>query len=33
MIVTYYPHSKIIHNLKDVEFDFFKEFKVFFKKN
>jgi hypothetical protein len=24
MIVTYYPHSKNTHNLKDVEFETFK---------
>ncbi len=30
MIATYYPSSKNIHNLKDMEFYFFK-FKVFFK--
>jgi len=29
MIVTYYPHSKSIHNLNDMEFENFKNFKYF----
>jgi hypothetical protein len=31
MIVTYYLHSKDIHNLKDVEFEILKKINVFFK--
>jgi hypothetical protein len=31
MIVTYYPSSKNTHNLKDMEFKFFKNSKYFLK--
>jgi len=30
MIVTYYPHSKNIHNLKDMEFEIFRTFKYIY---
>jgi hypothetical protein len=29
MIVTFYPHTKNTHNLRVVEFEFLKKFKVY----